>query len=323
MIRLSAAFWARFGFAAIILAALGGHSPGAFSQERVAPTGSGSPTESSAINPAPDLVIGEGDLLQVTLYGVPDFNEQVRVAPSGGISLPMIGNIQVKGLSSKQAEMMIEKALKEGGFFVNPQVMVLQKELPTQGISVLGEVQKPGVYPVLGTRKLFDMLSEAGGTTPKAGREFLISHRSNPNDVRKVVLSKDDENQMESNVDVVPGDTIVVTKAPIVYVVGDVRLPGGFVMDKGSGLTTLQALALAQGATNTASLNNSKVIHQTGDQAKETPILLKKILEGKAEDVKLQADDILFVPHSAGKAAAMRGMEAALQAATGAAIYRF
>jgi polysaccharide export outer membrane protein len=313
----------RFAIAIAFLVVPVGNTPSALSQNRVAPTSSSSPKEPAAMNSPSDLAIGEGDLLQVSLYGVPDFNQQVRVAPSGDISLPMIGDVRVKGLTSNQVEMLIEKDLKEGGYFVNPQVTVLQKELATQGISVLGEVQKPGIYPALGPRKLFDMISEAGGTAPKAGREYLISHRSNPTDVRKVFLSKDEEEQMDANVEVIPGDTIVVTKAPIIYVVGDVRLPGGFVVDKGSGLTILQALALAQGATSTASLNNSKIIHKAGGSAQETPVPLKKILEGKAKDVKLQGDDILFVPHSAGKAAAMRGMEAALQAATGAAIYHF
>ena len=168
---LVSAHSSRFAIAIAFLVLLVGNSPSALSQNRVAPTSSASPKEPAAMNSPSDLAIGEGDLLQVSLYGVPDFNQQVRVAPSGDISLPLIGDVRVKGLSSNQVEMLIEKALKEGGYFVNPQVTVLQKELATQGISVLGEVQKPGIYPVLGPRKLFDMISEAGGTAPKAGRE--------------------------------------------------------------------------------------------------------------------------------------------------------
>ncbi|MGA7925740.1 MAG: SLBB domain-containing protein, partial [Candidatus Sulfotelmatobacter sp.] len=161
------------------------------------------------------------------------------------------------------------------------------------------------------------------GTTPKAGRDILISHRTDPGKVQKLTFSSETDKQyMVVNVDVFPGDTIVVTKAPIVYVVGDVKLPGGFVVDKSNGLTILQALALAQGATNTAALNSSKLIRKTADGPKETPIYLKKILEGKAKDLKLEADDILFVPHSAAKGA-MQGVSAALQTAAGAAVYRF
>ena len=278
-------------------------------------------TKPTSANPSAELLIGEGDLLQITLYGVPDFNQHVRVDSSGEISLPMIGTVKLRGLSTKQAEQIIEKDLKSGGFYNNPQVTVLQQEFGSQGISVLGEVTKPGVYPVLTARKLFDMLSAAGGTTPKAGRDILISHRSSP-DVKKLTFSSDTDKQMDANVDVFPGDTIVVTKAPIVYVVGDVRLPGGFVVDKSNGLTILQALALAQGATTTAALNRSKLIHKTDEGPTETPIYLKKILAGKANDLKLEADDILFVPHSTGKAA-IQGMQGALQAAAGAAVYRF
>ena len=278
--------------------------------------------KSPSRNPLADMVVGEGDLLQISLYGVPDFNQRVRVDSSGEISLPMIGSVKVLGLPTKQVEQIIEKTLKDKGYYNNPEVTVLQQEFGSQGISVLGEVTRAGVYPVVSARKLFDMVSAAGGTTPKAGRDILITHRTEPNQVEKVTFSSETDKQMDANLDVFPGDTIMVTKAPIVYVVGDVRLAGGFVVDKSNGLTILQALALAQGATTTAALNRSKLIRKTAEGPKETPIYLKKILEGKEKDLKLEADDILFVPHSAGKAA-MQGMTAVLQSVAGAAIYRF
>ena len=307
-------------------------------QERVTPVGKAPTTAQSPIpslvkpelaettsptpGPPESLVISEGDLLQISLYGVADFNQHVRVDSKGEVSLPMIGAVKIIGLSTGQAQTVIEKELKDKGFYNNPQVSVLQQEFGGQGISVMGEVQKPGVYPVMTPRKLFDMLSLAGGTTPKAGRDILISHRTDPGKVQKLTFSSETDKQMEANVDVFPGDTIVVTKAPIVYVVGDVRLPGGFIVDKSNGLTILQALALAQGATNTASLNSSKLIHKTADGPHETTISVKKILAGKAKDLQLEADDILFIPHSTAKGA-MQGMSAALQTAAGAAVYRF
>jgi len=273
-------------------------------------------------SPSADLVIGRADLLQISLYGVQEFNLRVRVDSDGEVSLPMIGQVKLVGVTPSEAEKIIEKQLKDKGFYKNPQVSVVQQEFGDRSISVLGEVQKPGVYPVLSGHKLFDMLSAAGGTTPKAGKDILITHRSDAAKVQKVSFSSDTDKQMEVNVDVFPGDTIVVTKAPIVYVVGDVRLPGGFVVDKSNGLTILQALALAQGATNTAALNSSKLIRKTADGPQETPISLKRILAGKAKDLQLEADDILFVPHSTRKGA-MQGMSAALQTAAGAAVYRF
>src|SRR5438045_1703508 len=117
-----------------------------------APTMQGSVTpqeiaKSSVRNPQTDLVIGEGDLLQISLYGVPDFNQHVRVGASGEVSLPMIGDVKVLGLSTKQAEQIMEKNLKERGYYNNPQVTVLQQEFGSQGISVLGEVTRPVRYP--------------------------------------------------------------------------------------------------------------------------------------------------------------------------------
>lgn len=273
--------------------------------------------------PFSDLVIGDGDLLQIKLYDVPEFNYMVRVDSNGEVSLPMIGAVKILGITTTQAEQVIDKQIKDKGYYNNPQISIVQHEFGgSRGVSVLGEVEHPGVYPVLAPRKLFDMISAAGGTTPKAGREILISHRGSPEKAQKLTFSSDTDKQMDINVDVFPGDTVMVTKAPIVYVVGDVHLPGGFILDKSNGLTVLQALALAQGAANTAALNNSKLIHKMADGPHETQVHLKKILAGKAEDLRLEADDILFIPRSTAKAT-MQGMSAALQTAAGAAVYRF
>ena len=137
-------------------------------------------------------VIGEGDLLQISLYGVPDFTQHVRVDTNGEVSLPMIGTVKVLGLSTNQVEKIIEKDLKDKGLFNDPQVTVLQQEFSSQAtISVRGEVTKPGVYPVVSSRKLFDMISAAGSYTPKSGRDILITNRNQPNKVRKITLSNE------------------------------------------------------------------------------------------------------------------------------------
>ncbi len=271
---------------------------------------------------APELLIGAGDLIEVSLYGVPDFKTDVRVNSAGEISLPMLGTVAVGGLSVEQAGLLIERKLTQKGLFNDPHVTVFEREYATQGISVLGEVQKPGIYPLLGSRKLFDAISAAGGTTPKAGRYVLVTRRDDPQHPVRVPLSTGAPESMENNVSVEPGDTIVVSKAGIVYVVGDVRQPGGFVMENGKDITVLQAIALAQGIGPNAALNGAKLVRKTPGGPKEVPLALKKILSAKAPDPQLQADDIVFVPDSAGKGAFKRGAEAALQAATGIAIWR-
>jgi polysaccharide export outer membrane protein len=223
-------------------------------------------------------------------------------------------------LTIEQAQTIIAKDLVSGGFFTQPQVSVFAKEYATQGVSVLGEVQKPGVYPLLGSRTLFDVLSLAGGTTPKAGRVVSITHRENPTAPINVSLSDDTAESVRSNVDIFPGDTVLVSKAGIVYIVGDVHKPSGVPMDNGS-ITVLQAIAMAEGTNPTANLNKSKLIRKTPAGNQEIPLALKDMLSSKSPDVRLQAEDIIFVPSSAAKSATRRSMEAIIQAATGVAIY--
>ena len=267
-----------------------------------------------------EIIIGSGDLLEISVYGAPEFTKQTRVADSGDIAVPLIGSVRVAGLTLREAELAVAKRLTEGGFFTDPQVSIFEKEYATQGISVLGEVQKPGIYPLLGSRKLWDALSAAGGVTPKAGNTITVTHRGQRQDTQKIVLPPNQTFPPECNLDVFPGDIVVVSKAGIVYVVGDVQLPGGFVMENRE-LTVLQAIAMAQGVQPTAKLDKTMLIRKGGDGPQEIPVALGQIMTAKSPDVKLQPDDIVFVPRSAGKAAARRSLEAILQAATGVAIY--
>jgi polysaccharide biosynthesis/export protein len=268
-----------------------------------------------------EMTIGDGDLLEVSVYGAPDFEKkEVRVSGTGDIVLPMIGREHVQGLTVQQAQELVAKKLADGEFYNNPQVSIFIKEYIGEGVSVLGEVQKPGVYPLLGQHRLFDAISMAGGTTPKAGRVVTISRRADPNKPITVTLGNDFQGSTEGNVEVFPGDTVMVSKAGIVYVVGDVKLPGGFVMEHGS-MTVLQAVALAQGANPTAALNSSKLIRKVDGNQQEVPIQLKEILSSKSPDVKVQADDIVFIPNSAAKSAMRRSLEMIVQTASGMAIY--
>src|SRR6267142_1587411 len=281
-----------------------------------------SPVAARSTSSPPDMLIGAGDLLEISLYGMPDFKSDVRVSSGGEISLPMLGTVAVGGLSVEQAQLLIERKLSEKSLFNDPHVTVFEKEYATQGISVLGEVQKPGIYPLLGSRNLYDAISVAGGTTPKAGRYVLITRRNDPQHPVRVPLLTGAAESMENNVTVEPGDTIVVSKAGVVYVVGDVHQPGGFVMENGNDITVLKAIALAQGTNPNASLNGARLIRKTPEGSKDVPLPLKQILAAKAPDLQLQPDDVVFVPGSAGKSAAKRGAEAILQMATGMAIWR-
>ena len=268
----------------------------------------------------PKLVIGRGDLIEVSVFGATDFDKQVRVSDDGDIALPFITPVVVEGLTTRQAEDVIAEKLSAGGYFNNPRVSVFVKDYVTQGISVLGEVQKPGIYQMLGSRTLLDAISIAGGTTPKAGRAVTITHRDHPGATETASLSNTAGEAGGNNVQLRPGDIVLVSKAGIVYVVGAVHQPTGIVLENPS-LTVLQAIAMAQGTDPTAAMNGAKLIRKGSGQPTEIPIPLKRILAGKSPDIRVQADDIVFIPSSTAKAAGRRGIEAILQAATGVAMY--
>jgi polysaccharide biosynthesis/export protein len=298
--------------------------PGVWAQSNLssppAPQAADSPSTSGQ-STGPVLLIGGGDLLKVSVFGAPESDQEVRVDQDGNVSLNFIGSVHVAGLTTNGAQDLIAKKLVAGGFFAQPQVSVFTKEYATQGVSVLGEVQRPGVYPLLGARRLFDVLSLAGGTTPKAGKLVSITHRDHPDSPRSILLSNDSNEAAKGNIDVFGGDTVLVSRAGVVYVVGDVRKPSGVTMENGTDMTVLQAIAMAEGTNSTAALNKAKLIRRTPTGPQELPLALKEMLASKAPDIHLQSEDIIFVPNSAAKSAGKRTVEAIIQTATGLAIY--
>jgi len=277
------------------------------------------PAEKAAAESGSSLRLEAGDLVDVGVYNVPELTTKARVSSKGEIYLPLIDYVPIAGLTAEQAEGLIQKRLSDGGFVKNPHVTLFVDQYASQGASILGEVARPGVYPVPGQQRLFDLISAAGGFTERAGRSITVTRRDQPDKPITVPLSRNVTDNPESNIPVLPGDTIIVRKADLVYVVGDVGRPSGFLMDSGH-LTVLQAIALAGGTTRTANLGGTRIIHRAASGLSETPVELKKILRAKAPDVTMQADDILFVPTSATKVFAGRAIEAAMQAATAASI---
>jgi|SRR5579883_685403 len=272
-------------------------------------------------SPAIPSSVSVGDLIDVSVFGVPDYSEEVRVDANGQVTLPYIGTVKLAGMSIQEAEIFLAKRFSDRGIFSNPQVTITDKEYAGQDVTVLGEVQRPGLYPVGGMRTLFDIISAAGGTSQRAGNTALITHRNNPQNVEPITLSYDAKGLQQSNVPVNPGDTIVVSKAGIVYVVGDVRVPTGVVLEN-PNLTVLKAIAMAQGITPNAAQGKTRIIRRTASGAEiEIPVPLKKILEAKIPDPPLQPDDVLFVPNSTLKAAAHGTVNTMANMATGVVTY--
>jgi polysaccharide biosynthesis/export protein len=247
-------------------------------------------------------VLGPGDEVEVTVYGAPDLSGHTRVAANGSISMPLVGYIRVAGLSSSEAEEAIEAQLRQNNVVNNPQVSVFVKEYTSGGVSVAGEVSKPGVYSALGPHRLFDVLQAAGGLTERAGSTVTISHRDGANSIT-VEIPKDPDQLSRINVELSPGDTMVVNKAGIVYVLGEVNKPGGYVLNSTGGVTLLRVIAAAGGPTHAAAVGGTKMIRRTSTGLEELPVPLKELMHAKVPDIPLQADDIVFVPSSRLKAA--------------------
>jgi polysaccharide export outer membrane protein len=265
------------------------------------------------------LRLSSGDLIELSVFDCPEFSGKLRVSAAGEVAVPVAGPVKVSGLTAEEAAGAIEDLLRSHDVLKNPHATVFISEYATQGITVAGEVKNPGIYPLLGSHTLLDLISAAGGVTPRAGSAVTITHRSD-SEHPEIVQINNEPGAVAKKLDILPGDTVTVSRAGIVYVVGEVGKPGGFIIES-NDLTTLQALALAQGANKTANQNRSRLIRKTATGREEVQLPLKKILAGKAPDIPVHDGDIIFVPTNTGKNVVARTTESAIAITTGMIIY--
>ncbi|ABF39839.1 polysaccharide export protein [Candidatus Koribacter versatilis Ellin345] len=266
------------------------------------------------------LLIGPGDLLDLNVYDVPELILKVRVDDNGDVSIPLIGQQHWGGLTTVQAADLVTKKLIEGDFVKNPEVSILVDEFATQGISISGEVNQPGIYPLLGPHRLNDAISAAGGLSPRAGRTVTIVHRAHV-DEPVIIDLPNSRNMVEANVELEPGDSILVSKAGVVYVMGEVIRPGAFLMENNTRMTILQAVTMAQGPTNIAALGGTRIVRKTPQGVQQFPVALDKITKGVIPDRLLDADDIVVLPKSGVKIAGQITARSAVAAAAALAVY--
>jgi polysaccharide export outer membrane protein len=267
-------------------------TPGA---EQDSQTGQTSSTKQIPVS----LKIAPGDLLHITVFDVPEMTQEVRVGANGKAQLALIGDIALAGMTGQEAAETIARELRNKKLLLSPQVNVLVKEFASQGVSVSGEVQHPGVYQVLGSRTLLDLISMAGGLTNLADTRITVQRRGAAEEKVTVKLKTDDpEASLANNVQIYPGDLILVPRAGIVYVLGDVNRPGGFVMQDSGKITLLQVLAQAGGASRTASLNKAVLMRKNTQGYVSTKLQVGRIERGQDPDLELHANDILFVPNN-------------------------
>jgi polysaccharide export outer membrane protein len=275
---------------------------------------------SSKKDPSRDYKIGPEDLLEISVFEDEKLNKTVRVSFQGNINFPLLGVLKVKGLTAGELEREIRDLLAEK-YFQDPNVSVFIKEYRNQRISIIGAVEKPGVYEVSGQKTVLDLLAISGGLKEDAGQLLFLIRPPNPEEgapkkteekvsteetVRTFVINLEElliKGDLSLNLPLLHGDVINVPLSGRIYVGGQVKSPGGFSM-KGKKITVSQAIALAGGLTDKAAGSEMKIFRYQETNAGKEVITVDAyaIQKAKREDLQLKENDIMFVPTSTTKA---------------------
>jgi polysaccharide export outer membrane protein len=290
-----------------------------------------------------DYILGPADRLSVRIFGADDLPDKpIEVGADGNINLPMVGMVHAAGISVRELETELTK--RYSTYFKAPEAEVSVVDYRSQPVTVAGAVNNPNMIQLHGPTRLMEVLSLAGGLKPDAGNTVLITrkapfdkgHNSNDSsynpdtkfDIRQIdLLSIIDGTDPSANIVIQANDLITVSKAKMVYVVGDVPRPGGYVLDgHSSSLAVLKAIALAGGVNKTAAASKARILRSSGEgdtHRAESQVNIKDIMANKSPDIALHADDILLVPNSTAKNVSIRALEMAVNVGTGLAIWRF
>jgi polysaccharide biosynthesis/export protein len=289
---------------------------------------------SPSVTPS-NYILGAEDTISVRVFAADDIPDRpAQIGNDGTVTLPMVGRVHAAGLTIDQLQATLITAYKK--YFKDPQVTVQVTDFRSQPVSVAGNVAIPGVLQLRGNRNLMEVISQAGGLRADAGDSVLITRNlsegtipvagafTDPTgkysvahvNIRKVMAGSNPE----LNIQIKPHDVITVPRARLIYVLGNVNRPGGYVMTDNETVSLSQAIALAGGWNQTASLKGAKILRASGGAEREQiPADIKKIMENKAHDVEMRPDDILYIPGSFGKLLAAHGMDAVIGAGAGAA----
>lgn len=291
-----------------------------------------------------EYVIGSGDLIGIEVFDVPELTRDLRVNESGYVSIPLITTrVQAAGLTATQFQDKLAELLQVNELVNNPEVTVTVKEQHSQPITVAGAVKTPVLIEAVHQVTLLEALSQAGGIADDAGSRILINRTGDVTGVIKSPASdadaKDpaapdtvitieladllDSGDPKFNIPLLGGDVVTVPRGGVIYAVGAVKNPGGYVMQgQRQDMTILKIMALSGGLQPTAKPDQAVIVRRdlAGAEREEIHVDLRKILSLKTEDVRLQQSDILFVPDSNSKHAWRRTGEIAIAVATGAAL---
>jgi len=254
--------------------------------------------------PNHDIVLSAGDVISLRVFSQTDYSPVVRIGTDGNVQLQFIGVLHLEGLTITQAEELIQRKLIEAGIYRNPQVTLQITEGPNAVVSVIGEMH--GVVPIAGSRRLLDVLTTVGGL-PGSASHVITIHR--PGDAEPIVvdLGSDPMRSQLADIPIFAGDTIVVSRIGVVYMIGAFKTPGTIALTPYSPLTLMQATALSGGVSFEGKYDDLRVIRTVGDQRTVVKLDVKKVLYGKAPDPILQPNDIVFLPNSVLKASIGNG----------------
>lgn len=282
-------------------------------------------------------VLGSNDRIVVRCVNADEFSATpVRIDNDGQVTLPFVGRIELAGLTVTDAEKQLTDQLSK--FIQHPQIQLNVVESHSQPVSVFGAVRNPGSYQLEGRKTLAEILSMAGGLRPDAGKTLKLTRRtawgpiplpaSDQRTTGDITVAEINVEELVrgraafADIEVRPHDVISVSQADLVYVVGQVRKPGGFVMTGSGDFTVLQALSMAEGLDRTAAPKKAMILRKQGSSGRiEVPVDLERIMSGRAPDTPLRSEDVLFVPNNTAKSAGMKTLDVIVQTATGMAVY--
>ena len=294
------------------------------------------PANSDSAKPGDNFPLGPGDQVSIWALGAEELSDHpARIDSSGYLNLPLVGPIRASGLTARQLKSELETALRPE--VRKPLVVVNVTEFASRPVSVLGAVNKPGVYQLQGRKTLSEVLSMAQGPRTDAGGVIHVKRRleygplplPNAHDDATGQFSVGDVSLravlqgQAGSLYLAPEDVVAIPTSPLVYVIGDVRKPGGFVMGDRANVSILQALSMAEGFGRYASTRKARLLRANGSSTRtQIPVDLASIIAGKKPDVMMRPDDILVVPNNNTKTALAKVGEVAAGAVTGVAIYR-
>ncbi len=258
--------------------------------------------------------LGDGDLIEIAVYGVDEFQHTLRINSSGLIHLPLVGEVEASGLTARQLEQKL-KTLLEGDLIRNPHVSVFVKEYRSQPLLILGAVNRPGQYQIVQHTNLIEVIAMAGGLGPEAADHIVLQRRaalpvngsaySAPDPPQVVEIDLKElltYGNLALNVPVQGGDVINVPERQVelFYVIGEVHRAGPFELPSDKKLLLTQAVALAGGPTRTAKAKNARLVRydQQGVVRQDIALNVSAILKGEEPDILISPNDVIFIPGS-------------------------